>query len=477
MALQLTINTTASPVGWEAKGSRTWYRELDAMERLLYFFKHINPNLTQWTISICLKLPSSFQYSVEEIKAAWISLRLENPVIACTIENEGTGMQYQVLTKDELAEWAEETVHIDRSGRTSREMVVSTVRPKSSTLYFFPGPVREVAFHVRHELCDGVGLLIFANKFFQHLRKNRELGAHRNYSTDTIGDEIGRLPPPTISGMSSADLLSISPEMIETANRVVESYCDRTALSLKTRSGGIEKAIPSLPQGYVDHQFSKEESTAILNACRVNGITLAAAIWAAQAKTALQQSGKAAGHLTNFVPINLRAQDPSLISLENTIILAFTHLPVSKNSDFIDWAKHTQQTLARWRHDKDSIDIFKQVCKAMEEKVDAGVAYPAQFFLSNIGISDNYIEEPVEDVWINAMVSTASSGVFIVLTTHGKVRFTACYNRAFFDEGQIESYMEMVVGHLKKGLGLEGNSRKKILTSEYRVWPHPVCKL
>ncbi|KAF3178058.1 hypothetical protein EYR41_006433 [Orbilia oligospora] len=443
-------------VGWEEIQPGTWYRKLDCMERLLYFCEHIDPNLAQWTPTVGLKLPKTSQYSVKEIQAAWISLRLDYPTIACTIEN-GRGMQYQILTKDELVRWAEKTVHIHRFGKTAHEMAISATIPESSTLHFFPES-QELAILIRHELCDGVGCLILANKLLQNLRIKPRI--------DTIGEEIARLPSPTIDLLN--DKSSMAPEIIERADHIVGLYCDTNAIALQTRQQkDIQKAIPTLPQGRVEHQFSERESQAILDACRAKKITVTTAIWAAQAKAALEHSGDTAGNLISFLPINLRNEIISCSSnnvetkdppANNTIIFALTNLPVAENDDFVDWAKMAQRDLHSWRFSKNNICLFELTCKALEENmatdVAAGIMHPARFFLTNVGISENYIREPVEDVWLNLMVSTPESSALIVLTTHRKLRFAACYNRAFFHDNQVKDYMAMVVSHLKNGLGL-----------------------
>ncbi|KAK6499973.1 hypothetical protein TWF481_010330 [Arthrobotrys musiformis] len=474
MAVEPTNNHRAvaiptAPAGWEEIKPGTWYRGLDAMERLLYFYEHIDPNLAQWNVAIGIKLPAGVQYSVEEVKTAWMSLRMENPVIACTIEDHGRGIQYQVPTENELVEWAEETVHIDTSGRTAREMTTYGKLPKSSTLHFFPH-LRELSIHARHELLDGVGLLLCGNKFLKQLRVG-------STSKHTIGEEIALLPSPTVDILGGNE--SLSPQMIEKAKRIAENYCDPNAIGLKTRSGGIQNVVPTLPEGLVEHQFTESDSAAILKACRANKITLTTAIWAAQAKTALKHGGGTSGNLATFVPVNLRSQvqtSATSTEINNTINLAFSHLPVDENSDFIEWAKGAQNDLSFWRNGKESMGVFRSVCEALEEKVNkdskTGVTYPARFFLTNVGISDNYIADPVEDVWLNIMVATPSSGGLIVLTTKGRIRMTACYNRAFFDEGQIESYMEMVVSYLEKGLGLkfsDGDSLRPSIESKESI--------
>ena len=70
----------------------------------------------------CITLPEMLDYSVETIKAAWVLLRKEYPIIACTITSERTAMQYQVPTEGEIIKWIEETAHVDVSGKREESL-------------------------------------------------------------------------------------------------------------------------------------------------------------------------------------------------------------------------------------------------------------------------------------------------------------------------------------------------------------------
>ncbi|KAK6357169.1 hypothetical protein TWF718_001494 [Orbilia javanica] len=155
---------------WKETKVGTWTREFCPVERILHFFKHLNPALTQWTVSSGVTLPGTLGYPVETIKAAWVQLRKEHPIIACTVTTENTGMEYQVPAgADEIAKWVEETVHIDVSGKTGKELAASVTAPKSAELYFLP-KTRELVIHIRHELTDGAGSMIMVNNFLKALR-------------------------------------------------------------------------------------------------------------------------------------------------------------------------------------------------------------------------------------------------------------------------------------------------------------------
>ncbi|KAK6332928.1 hypothetical protein TWF718_010756, partial [Orbilia javanica] len=348
------VALASAPAGWHETKPGTWYRGLDASERILYFTEHINPTLTQWTITVCVKLPAGINYTSEaDVKAAWISTRAESPAIACTIINEGRGMQYCIPTKEELIKWADETVFIDNSGRNGREMAASTTIPESSALYFFP-EIREIAIHVRHELADGIGLLLLANIFLKNLRTGTN-------STDTIGEEIALLPSSIFQSIDNEGPLPSG--MVADVHHTIDRYSDEHAISLKSRLSEAQNINPVLPQGRVEYQFSEVESTTLLNSCRKKGITLTTALWAAQAQAALEHSGSTAGNLTCFIPINLRGRSQTAPNgktrQNNTIILAYTSRPVSTNDNFVDWAKDSQQDLAGWRYGKHNLQSFQ----------------------------------------------------------------------------------------------------------------------
>ncbi|KAK6356043.1 hypothetical protein TWF718_000417 [Orbilia javanica] len=420
---------------------------------------HMDPNLSQLTLTVGLELPGNTNYSAEAVKAAWISARAESPVIACTVVNEG--MQYQVPTEDELIEWAEATVSIDRSGRNGREMATTTTMPESTTLYFFP-EAREIAINARHELCDSIALLLLANTVLKHLRTGS--GSSDMYK---IGEEVARLPSSAFRSVDGQD--SLSSEGIAKAHHTVNQYLDKSATTLMTptRLAEIRGATPYLPQGRFEHQFSEAESATIFKICRAKGITLTAAIWAAYAQAVLEYSGKNAGNVACSIPINVRGrfqgrpQDRATgngnIS-NQAIISAYTNRFVDTNTDFIGWAKDSQRELGGWRNREDSLQIFQYLSGVLKEQIatdlKAGIVYPTSLFISNVGVSEDYITEPINDVWFNAMISTAWNTGILILTTHGKIRLETFYNRAFHHEGEIGNFMNMLVGHLRKGLGV-----------------------
>ncbi|KAF3221816.1 hypothetical protein TWF679_007030 [Orbilia oligospora] len=471
----------AAPAGWRLAEPKIWYREFDSIERLIHLNVHMNPNLTQWTLTICLKLPQKSNYSAEAVKAAWISTRAENPGIACTVVHE-KGMQYQVPTEYELAKWAEATVNIQRSG-SGRETAATTPMPVSSALYFFP-EIREMAIHIRHELCDAVGLFFLANTLLKHLR-TKSSGVYK------IGEEVARLPPSAIRTIDNEDLLSI--EGIAKAHLTVDRYLDKKAISLGARTTEIHETIPLLPQGRIEYQFSEAESTTIVKVCRVKGISLTAAIWAAHAQAALDYSESSVGDLACSIPINVRRQPQEGAQikedyLSQAVMTAYTNRFVSKNANFIDWAKSSQKELDGWRCGKDSLQIFQYICKLMRERITTSLTreagYPTFVTISNIGISEDYITEPIEDVWLNAMISTPTIAM-TALTTHGKLRLTILYNSAFNKRRKVEDFLLMLVGHLRKGLGLEVSDGDKPSTMaeneenilEGRVYSSIPCKL
>ncbi|KAK6502950.1 hypothetical protein TWF481_007988 [Arthrobotrys musiformis] len=440
---------------WSETEAGIWTREFSPVERILHFFKHLNPTLTQWTVSSGVKLPAIPDYSVDAIKAAWVLLRKEYPIIACTITREQTGIQYQVPAEGEIIKWIKETVHIDVSGKTGRELAATATAPKSAELYFLP-KTRELVIHMRHELTDGAGSMILVNNFLKTLRLISAPGAPQ--ITPSFGEEIDRLPPSLFHIIGEDGPLSN--ELSEQAQKIGIKYLTSPPVSLKTRSLEIDDAAPVTPSGRVEHEFSEAETTAIVSACRAKGITVTAAVMAAKAQATLQQSGELFGNLVTLVPINMRDQLPAPYNTHaggNLFIAAFTVLPVYPDCDFIGFAKDVKRELTTWQRDRDYVAYTKLLMKLLEDGITTamqeGISLPSGLILSSLGVVEKYITEPIDDYWLNLVVSTHTANGFFVYTVKGRLRLVICYNEAYYDKRKIEEFVGITTRHLKEGLG------------------------
>ncbi|KAK6514440.1 hypothetical protein TWF281_004641 [Arthrobotrys megalospora] len=441
------------PLQWKEIEPKTWARGFCSVEKILHFFKHLNPSLTQWTVTSGVVLPENSSYSVEDIKAAWVALRVEHPIIACTITEQKTGIQYRVPNEEELNQWVEETVHIDMSGKTGRELAMSAAAPKSAELFFLPER-RELMIHMRHELTDGAGSMILVNNFLKTLRLKSGTG-----NLELLGEEVARLPPSLFQIVGEEGPLS--QDLLEKAQGIGMKYLKNPSIGLKTRSTGTSDAIPSIPSGRVEHEFSEAETASIIEACRAKAITVSTAVVAAEARAVLEHGGETSGNLTTLIPINLRDQLLAPYSTHaggNLFIASFTVLPISVDDDFVGRAKAARRELTTWQRDISYVAYTKPLMELLEEGITAamqtGVALPAGFILSSLGVVEKYVTEPIDDYWLNLVVSTASTGGFFIYTAKGRLRFAACYNEAYYDEGEVEKFVGMTVRNLKEGLGL-----------------------
>ncbi|KAF3209125.1 hypothetical protein TWF106_011094 [Orbilia oligospora] len=443
---------------WKETEAGTWTREFCPVERILHFFKHLDPTLTQWTVSSGVTLPETSNYSIETIKAAWVLLRKKHPIIACTITSENTGMQYHIPAEEgEIIKWIEETVHVDVSGKTGKELAVSMTVPKSAELYFLP-KTRELLVHIRHELTDGAGSMILVNNFLKILRLMSTLGPV-SPSTPSFGDEVDQLPPSLFHIVGENEPLSN--ELRQQAQKIGIKYLTNPSVGLKTRSLEIcgTVPIPITPSGRVEHEFSEAETIAVISACRAKGITVTAAVMAAKARAILEQAGESSGNLATLVPINLRDQLPAPYNAHaggNLFIAAFTVLPVCTDSDFVSWARDVKRELATWRCNREYVAYTKFLMKLLENGITTamqkGVLLPSGLVLSSLGVVEKYVTEPVDDYWLNLVVSTHTANGFFVYTFKGRLRLVICYNGAYYDRDRIEDFVSMIVCHLKEGL-------------------------
>ncbi|KAF3922284.1 hypothetical protein ABW20_dc0106094 [Dactylellina cionopaga] len=189
-----------------------------------------SPGLTQGILAAGVVL-SDKTVSVKAIKDAWVTLRYAHPILGCIIND--TGFNYQVPTEYELKKWTEETVRVDSSGKCGWDLAVATIAPKTAELYFLPDR-HELFIQVRHELIDGVGLMILLNNFLKVLREEK--------LNIEFGDEPVRLSR-CLTEIMHAE--KPSPNVIKQAQQIAEKFINRPSTSLKMKRPDYKMSLES----------------------------------------------------------------------------------------------------------------------------------------------------------------------------------------------------------------------------------------
>lgn len=291
---------------WRETSPGTWTRDADEAEMFYYYLRRANEGSGRMYfamtghLSLCVDKPDECTYEAAEariddaLRHGWLQLRFDCPTVASqTIYDEQTAMakkEYRVFSKENTTEsWLRLTFRSINNGMTGKEWCNSDPpAPNLPTLFLITPPGestdgivrRDLVFRAPHDIIDGVGTI--------HLMNTVISNAARAFSNGTgpaieFGSEVKNLSPPLRVAAG------ISPYLSSSQNETLAAI----SIQHKMLRTGVEVAsIPFKPGARVPgrHQresiiLSKEQTDALLVACRKFGATVTHAFHAAASLT------------------------------------------------------------------------------------------------------------------------------------------------------------------------------------------------
>ncbi|EWC46251.1 hypothetical protein DRE_04422 [Drechslerella stenobrocha 248] len=430
----------ATKLHWAESAPGLWKREFGPMERILHLATVASPGTKQWAVSTGAILPTDAYQSldIETIKTAWLALRDNHPILGCIITD--IGFEYQVpANATELQKWVDETVRVDMSGKTGREIAPTAPAPETAELYFLPNN-NELFIHIRHELIDGIGSMVLLNNFLKLLRSG--LQAEPNF-----GDEVARLTPSLDEVMKAEDPAS---DVIEQAHAILQDYSVDQQIRLN-----VEPRDPSESRLY-EYQFNEADTAVLLKACKTNNITITTALTAASSKAVLENSGQSSGDLRSPFCVSMRDALPapyngSEYAAAAYFTFAFPKIPVSKSRSSLKVAKETKEFFHSWKNNKNNVAFGGPMLEKYGDSLVAAVVngIPPSFLLvSSWGIADKYITEPIEDFWGGCCAGTPTAGM-LIYTAKNRIRLMFCYSSTFYSEKSVRDLAEGTAFYLR----------------------------
>ncbi|KAF3135227.1 hypothetical protein TWF703_006141 [Orbilia oligospora] len=437
---------SASKISWREISAGKWARDFDPIEKTQNHLSLASPSMLQLAITVGATLPES--EVIGDIKDAWIGLRYAHPMIGCTITT--TGLEYEVPNAEELQKWADETVIYDNSGRSGKDLLLEKVSANApaARLFFMPHR-REIVIVLRHDMTDGMGSLILLNRLIKILRQEKDV--------PRFGDEPTRLTP-SLSEIMHAENPSI--DATKEAHLVKENFTKLRAMSLKTNPNQ-SNMLGNLPN-YV-HEFSEEETSTILKACKERGITIINVSNAAMAKTLLELSGEESGRFCSIGAVNLRDVLPAPYNtpergVGNLSIPTFPAFPVTTSSNFLELARRVEGLHSYWKYKKNAIECIGALPELVEEgfttAVKNGITVPSIVAVISLGIIEKYLSEPVQDFLFNVRFAMSTCAMY-VYTSGSRLKFLLCYNSGFHEKQSIKVLVDTAVRHVYQGLALD----------------------
>ncbi|KAK6512440.1 hypothetical protein TWF481_001326 [Arthrobotrys musiformis] len=442
---------------WQQSGPNTFTTPFDPIEKITHYYVTINPHRPQWAITPSATLTSS--YSASQIKAAWKALRYHHPAIAVTVDSGKQELVYKSPSPEEVTQWIEETVSINPTALSARDVALLLPVPRSGEIHWLPG-TNEVILHLPHEISDGIGSIILLNRFIKLLRTQE--------TVSTFSGEEERLPPSLldligIKKWREEENYGLDSEGVQTAEGIFSKFLGSDSVAVGIRGNVDVNTVPTIPYGREEIHLSPEETAAVVSACKDAGITVTNAIMAANALTIQQYDpdGSKKTKISNLVSVNMR---PALDETQggdkfqaggNMFVDTFSVYDL--DTSFTALAKEIKKDLTRWKsgefvpHTPLTNQRLQEVATKMGEE---GTLGSSGFVVSSLGVVEKYLTEEVKDFWFGISVASVSAGCLFVWTVGGRLSVAVCYNEVWFGKGVIKGYLKDLVGGLKEGLGI-----------------------
>lgn len=181
---------------WQQIYPGYYERPPDVLESLHFHAARVVSHLgkTQHTISTSLQLSTA--PPAEDVRRAWIALRVKHPQLGALTDEAGTKVTYIVPSGEDLEEWLQEslTIYDTTDTRTADDVDANIQECRWLALYYFPSS-RELLIRTPHWRTDSIGLLLLQHDLLDIL-------THGPPSDTPVfdGSELARFPPTFTEG-------------------------------------------------------------------------------------------------------------------------------------------------------------------------------------------------------------------------------------------------------------------------------------
>ncbi|KAI1456097.1 hypothetical protein F4805DRAFT_468324 [Annulohypoxylon moriforme] len=444
-------------MSWTRQGIY-WCRPLDCHDKLFQSIAAAGKPLNRehWLLIgvVRLEFPSGTDGEEIRLRKAWTALRLRHPDIALELlENE---KRYEPITSAEsLKTWTDSTFCIERSVYSADELFSQNLETgrASATCHWIPAS-GEVVIVSSHWRWDGRGQLMMLHEFLNCL------GAQNSEPVPHFGEE-GRNLIPTLDTLVGRPK-DIKKEWSDRADELLAPFNEGSpSIGLPI----IPEAIPGNTQR-LETIISREDTAALLAACRARGLRLTAALHASvvvETARYQQSASSTASHYKSWAAFDLRKYCPKPFDGPlHAPSLRMVALPLSVDAK-ADW-----DTLAT------SIQSFYQQSFAPEHNSLTYVRVPyvekatkmletaaptTEPNLSNLGVIESYVQKCYGDVRVRntwLAVQMLSPQLYVhTWSWDGELHLSVCYNEAFYKADFVETWLEKLKNTLLTNLVLQ----------------------
>ncbi|KAL4969867.1 uncharacterized protein BDV14DRAFT_186907 [Aspergillus stella-maris] len=437
---------------WSQISPTRWERPLNGLETYFWF-------TGQATASVCGGREHFLMFSTVKVgfnlldvrsslRDAWKQLRHDEPELAVTFE--GDKKVYEVPVEAELETWLDAAFVVVSNVSDAEEFYQTFTREyKQTTLYYIPASSELILF-THHAIIDGIGLLMFWDKFFTALASPK--------SNISFGEEHTRLNPTVdeILGYSAP-----SPKATEKATAMImNDYTARLpAIGLPS---GVGKTVPGGCR-HIEHRFSPETTEAIVTACKKRGISVTPAVHAAYIRVLMENADLVSNstRYTSSAEFNFRPYLPD--NYKNTAVANY-YSPYALTTKLP--ASHTElaQTLNMYYTTIKGNPEYMEMAGPLTQTLAGLVQSPAyqtapiptDALVSSIGVVEQYLKRgygsvvTVKDYKLNLDIVLGMS-LINFYTFGGELRLMYNFNEGYEKPEDIQGYL----GGVEKVLRVE----------------------
>ncbi|MCJ1307925.1 hypothetical protein MMC25_001573 [Agyrium rufum] len=442
---------------WTEVSPGRFERPFDHLERhyLKILSTGIPLNREHYSISGAIRLEwdRPKKQIIDALRSAWKTLRFDYPSLAAVPLDDKC--VYEIPNEAALEAWLKETVVVlsSDSETTVDDLYANFTPGNLAKIYYFPRSC-EVVIHSSHWRIDGIGLLYLFDKLLKLLDEPREVQFGNEAERLSISlDEVMGLKnevKPELEQAATAQLMKIltnfPPVGLPTKPEKVPGSSQRCRLELE----------PDLTSAIISNSKSKGYS--------VTTIIHAAIICANQVHADHDIPAKT---YTSLLAYDLRKYCPAPYNTTNYPLCVYhtgfpaTVVPSTLFENASQLKSMYSQPLTEWNPSPfDYLTSYvKQASALILAPLPEGTPIPSEVNLSSLGLLNGLLSAKygkdieVKDFWLGVEMLTRVIMIH-VWTREGRLTFSACYNREFYDASFVKTVLETVKQELVKGLGI-----------------------
>ncbi|KAK3376227.1 hypothetical protein B0T24DRAFT_699523 [Lasiosphaeria ovina] len=454
-------------MAWKSISVSHWQRPLGENERMIKWIgdRALPAGREHWSVTAVGTFtvssgsePLTSAELASRLRQAWALLRFQHPSIAAVAGPDT--LDYFVPDAVALTQWTDETLTVLATDKSASDVIACLKPSPYATGYFLP-QTSQFVLHTSHWRTDGYGILHLLNAFF---------GAVASSDTDTTtlawGDETARLAP-TIEHVLGLPAQPTAAITAETAACLATGRHIANSVGLPPKATATANTKPSGTRS-VRHSIPADTTSALLAACRAHNMLPLAAAHAALAAANLATSPDGT-HYTSTMRFSLRAHLPPPYDGAAGAAGLYTGGYMARADRGEPWAALAAMFDGLYRAGvSDGFvqarrEYAVQALRVVSEMSQGAGPARSEVDMSSVEGVDGIVAArhgskevcvEVRDVSLGVECLAREAYLFYWIF-RGKMEFNLVYNEAFYEELFMEEFLDVLVGELKKGLGVE----------------------